>query len=592
MSIDYPAQRREVWLLAATDINENIRYEPDEHPPILITIGTGIQFALVNLGGIVLSAVIVFRIAEQPESYIPWAIFASLIVSGISTFLQAARIWRIGSGHILVMGTSGAFIAVCVTALVEGGPATMASLIIVSSLFQFLLASRLSLLRRIFTPVVSGTVIMLIAVTIMPIIFKTLKDVPDGISPAAAPIAALGSLLVIALLVIRGSPSWRLWSPLIGIVVGCLISLPFGLYDLQTVIDAPWVGVSFQSWPGIDVTPGIEFWTLLPAFVVVTLVGAIETVGDGIVIQQTSRRRQRATDFRVVQGALNADGTGNLLSGILGTLPNTTYSSSVALVEVTGVAARRVGVTIGIIFFTLAFFPKVTALLIAIPAPVAAAYITFLLAILFVHGMRMVIQDGVDYRKATVVGLAFWLGVGFQSQVIFPEILPGFWGTLLGNGMTAGAIVAISMTLFMNLTSPRHKRLQSKLSAEALPEINKFLQDFASARQWNPASTARLLASGEETLAILLQETHAAESSREHRLTLTARVVDRFVELEFVTSLEGENVEDYLAYISELPPVPDEQEISFRLLWHYASFVRHQKYHDMDIITVTVDSTH
>ena len=193
--------------MAATHLSNNIRYEPDENPPLSVAIGTGIQSALVNLGGIVLGAVIVFRIAGQPESYIPWAIFAALIVSGISTILQAVRFWRIGSGHLLVMGTSGAFIAVCVNALVEGGPATMASLIVISSLFQFLLASRLSLLRRLFTPVVSGTV--------MPIVFDTLNDVPEGVAPIAAPAAALSTLIVVALLILRAPQSWRLWSPLL-----------------------------------------------------------------------------------------------------------------------------------------------------------------------------------------------------------------------------------------------------------------------------------------------------------------------------------------------------------------------------------------
>ena len=83
--------------------------------------------------------------------------FAVLLVSGMTTILQAVRVWRIGAGHVLVMGTSGTFIAVCVAAMVQAGPALMATLIAVSSLFQFVLAGRLSLLRRIFTPVVSGT---------------------------------------------------------------------------------------------------------------------------------------------------------------------------------------------------------------------------------------------------------------------------------------------------------------------------------------------------------------------------------------------------------------------------------------------------
>ena len=316
--------------MAASQVNENIRYEPDDRPPLPVSAGVGLQAAAITLPGIALTVVIVARIADQPESYIQWGVFAALLISGITTVLQAARVWRIGSGHVLMMGTSGAFIAVCVAALKEGGPSTMASLIIVSSLFQFLLAARLSLLRRIFTPVVTGTVIMLIAATVMPFVFDELQNFPDGTSGAAAPIAAGVTLAVVGGLILRAPPSWRLWSPLIGVIVGCAVSVPFGMYNVQLILDAPWVGVPFTSWPGLELTPGHEFWALLPAFVVVTLVGAIETIGDGVAIQSVSRREPRATDFRVVQGALNADGVGNLLSGLAGTLPNTTYSSSIS----------------------------------------------------------------------------------------------------------------------------------------------------------------------------------------------------------------------------------------------------------------------
>ncbi len=404
--------------------------------------------SVATLPGIALTVVIVARIADQPESYIQWGVFAALLISGITTVLQAARVWRIGSGHVLMMGTSGAFIAVCVAALKEGGPSTMASLIIVSSLFQFLLAARLSLLRRIFTPVVTGTVIMLIAATVMPFVFDELQNFPDGTSGAAAPIAAVVTLSVVGGLILRAPPSWRLWSPLIGVIVGCAVSVPFGMYNVQLILDAPWVGVPFTSWPGLELTPGHEFWALLPAFVVVTLVGAIESIGDGVAIQRVSRREPRATDFRVVQGALNADGVGNLLSGLAGTLPNTTYSSSISLAEVTGIAARRIGIAIGIIFVAAAFFPKVAALIIAIPGPVAAAYVTILIGVLFVQGMKIIIDDGLDHRKAVVAGLAFWIGTGFQNGWILPELLgDGFVSVLLGNGMTSGALVAVIMML-------------------------------------------------------------------------------------------------------------------------------------------------
>ncbi len=571
-------------------VNESVRYEPEESPPPLVALGAGFQAALVILAPVALTVVIVVRIAEESDSYLAWGVFAALLVSGATTVLQAARLGRIGAGHVLMMGTSGAFIAVCVAALVTAGPATMASLIVVSSLFQFAMAARLSLLRRIFTPVVSGTVIMLIAATVFPIIFGMLTDVPEGSSSTAAPIVTVATIVTVLVLVLRAPPRWRLWSPIIGIVVGCAVAAPFGLYDAQAILDAPWVGVPLGAWPGFDLSPGPEFWGLLPAFIIVTLVGAIETIGDGVAIQRVSRRKPQATDFRVVQGALNADGMGNLLSGLAGTLPNTTYSSSIALAEVTGIGARRVGVVIGVIIAAVAFLPKVAAVLIAIPSPVAAAYITVLLGLLFVQGMKIVIQDGVDHRKAAVAGVAFWVGTGFQNQWIFADRLgDGFLSVLLGNGMTSGALVAIVMMLFMELTSARRRRLQVALDTESLPQLDEFLRGIAARAGWNDASTERLVLVGEETVSSLLAEDgNRPEGSGARRLVVTARGDHAGAELEFVTGSEGENLEDRLAYMGEMPDIEDEREISFRLLRHYASSVRHQKYHGEDIVTVSV----
>ncbi len=576
--------------MAQPRVNESVRYEPDEHPPPLIAAGAGAQAAVLIVTPIVLTVVIVLRIAEQSDDLIHWAAFAALLVSGITTILQAVRVGRVGSGHVLIMGTSGAFIAICVAALTLAGAETMASLIVVSSLFQFLLAGRLSYLRRIFTPVVTGTVIMLIAATVFPTVFGFLTDVPEGTPDFAAPLSAGVTLLVVAGLVLRGPPRLRLWSPVIGIVAGTVVGAPFGIYDIQPILDAPWVGISFTAWPGLDVTPGAEFWALLPAFIIVTMVGAIETIGDGVAIQRVSRRQPRATDFRVVQGALNADGVGNLLSGLVGTLPNTTYSSSIALAEVTGIGSRRVGVIIGAIFILVAFFPKVPALIIAIPSPVAAAYITVLLGLLFIQGMKIVIQDGVDHRKAAICGVAFWVGTGFQNQWIFADLLgEGFLSVLLGNGMTSGALVAVIMMVFMELTSPRRRRLRVPMDDETLPRLGEFLRGFASRSGWSEASSERLVLVGEETLASLATENGDENGSGPRRLMVSARSDGRGAELEFVSGFEGDNLEDQLSYLGEPPDVQDDREISFRLLRHYASSVRHQRYHGVDVVTVSVE---
>ncbi|MYD77934.1 MAG: xanthine/uracil/vitamin C permease, partial [Gammaproteobacteria bacterium] len=438
---------------------ENIRYQVDEHPPTPLTIGLGIQLATLCVAGVVLGPAIVVNAAGGDQTYLLWAVFGAIFVSSISSVIQAVRFGRIGAVYVLVMGTSGAFIAVSVAAIAQGGPAMLAILVIVSSLFQFLLGWHLSLFRRILTPAVAGTVIMLIPVTVMPIIFSMLSQVPEGAPANSAPITALVTALAIGAIALKAKGMLRLWAPVIGIVVGSLVAIYYGIYDFSTLKSSAWFGLPKGGWPGFDLSFGPVFWSLLPAFVFVTLVGAIETVGDGVAIQRVSWRRARATDFRAVQGAVNADGLGNFLSGLIGTVPNTTYSTSVSVTALTGVAARGIGVALGATFIVLAFFPKILAVIIAIPGPVAAAYMTVLLGLLFVVGMRVVIQDGADYKQSLIVGIAFWVGVGFQNGLIFPEITRDFAGGILENGMTAGGLTAIILSLFVEFTNPRRHRL-------------------------------------------------------------------------------------------------------------------------------------
>ena len=568
-----------------------MRYEPDERPPPALSVGLGIQLVLLTVAGVVLTPAVVIQASGWSESYIPWAVFAALAVSGTTTVLQAIRVGRVGAGYVLLMGTSGVFIAVCVAALAEGGPPLMATLVIASSLFQFGFAARLSWLRRIVTPTVAGCVVMLIAVTVMPIAFSVLDRVPEGASPLASPVCAGLTLLVFAAVALRASGAWRLWAPVMGIVAGCVAAGVFGLYDTGRVSDASWVGLPDGSWPGLDLEFGPAFWALLPAFLLATAVGAIETVGDAIAIQRVSWRAPRAADFRAVQGAVAADGVGNLLSGLVGTVPNTTYSSSVSVTEITRVASRSVGVCAGLAFLALAFLPKGTALLLAIPGPVIAAYLMVLIAILFMLGARLVVQDGMGYRGAIVAGVSFWIGVGFQNRAIFADRLGEWWGELLGNGMLAGGFTALLMTAFLEFSGPRRRRLEAALGSEALPRVAGFLDRFASRAGWSDAMAGRLRAVAEETLLTLADRETAGEIESERRLLLTARRDGASAELEFVAAAGDGNLEDRMALLGEPEAeVPLDHEISLRLLQHFASSVRHQQYHDTDVVTVRVDA--
>ena len=569
---------------------QDIRFEPNEAPPTPLSVGLAFQLVVLTISGVVLTPVIVVQAANIGEPYLSWSIFCVLLIAGSTTILQAVRVWRFGSGHVLLMGTSGAFIAVCITALINGGPALMCSLIVVSSIIQFIIAFKLSVLRRVITPTVAGIVIMLIPVTVFPIIFDLLVDVPDKHLDVNAPMVAAITIIVSVVLAMRATGFLRLWTPLIGLVIGTIAASFLGLFDATPIREAAWVGIPEWGWPGIDLSFGPKFWALVPAFVLVTIVGLVETIGDSVAIQRVSQRQPKAPDYRVVQGAVGADGVGNLLSGFLGTVPNTTYSSSIAVTELTGVASRRVGIYIGVIFLVLAFLPKLKAVIIALPNPVVGAYLTVILAMLFIVGMKLVFRDGLDFRKSIITGVSIWVGIGFQFELIFPELLEGtgFWGTLLRNGMTVGGLVAIALTLMWEVLGSRRRRIQTKLVITSLPELNEFLSTAAKRWSWNEQSVIRLQQVNEELLLTLI-ENNDEVAAEERRLQVSVRHDAGQLALEYVAAADEENIEDRAMFVHDAAADDASTDLSIKLLHFLAAEIRHQKYFDMDIVNIRVD---
>ncbi len=569
----------------------SLLYEPDECPPYTLAFGLSFQRAIIMCPSLVLIPTIIMRAANQDETYLSWGIFALFAVNAVTSVLQVFRIGRFGSGYVLPMATSSAFIGVCITALVEGGPSLMATLLIVASTLQFVLATRLSLLRRFITPVVTGTLLALIPVSIMPAVFRLLSEVPEGTPWAVAPTSAAVTFAVALAISLRAPATWRLWAPLIGISLGCAVAAPFGLYDTEQILAAPWIGFPTNAWPGVGLTFSPAFWSLLPGFLFVALIGTTGTLGHAVATQRVSWRRRRATDLRSVQGAVATVGLGNLLCGIAGTIPTGTAPSSAPFVELTGVAARRVGICIGLVFFALAFLPKVMAVLIAIPSPVAAAYLIILFSPILNQGMQLILQGGSDYRKTLVTGVSFWVGVGFQYQAIFPDYLSGAWGLLLSDGITAGGLMVVGLTVFMELTGPRRRHLDMELAIASLPKLEAFLSECAARLRWSAEATQRLGLIGEEALTSLVQQREDSATHTERRLHVIARQDGGAVDLEFMAAVGEENLEDHMALLGEHVETPNERELSLRLLRHFASSVRHQQYHNVDILTVRVDGS-
>ena len=575
------------------DAGEELLYEADDRIPRLLALGLGLQLAALGLNGMVLLPTIAFRAGGAGDLAL-WAVFASVLACGAATIVQAVRVGRYGAGFTLAHVSSAIFIAVCAEALIRGGPGLLATLVVISAIAQTALSARLSLLHRVLVPVVTGTVIMLLPVSVMPILFRMLNEAPPGAPGYAGPLSAGVTICTFLGIALRGKGKARLWAPAAGIVAGALTGAFLGIYDFARVADAAWIGAPRGRPPGLDLEFGAAFWALLPAFLLVALVGSTKSVAVAVAAQRVAWRKARAVDFRAVQRAVAAEGASSLLAGLAGTMPNTLNAGSASAVEVTGVAARRVGVACGLVFVVLAFLPKALALLLAIPAAVVAASVAVVMATLFTVGVREVATSmGANPRNGLIAAVSFWTGVGLEFDLIFPEWFGEFAGGLFSNGLTTGGLVALLLTA---LTLRRKSQFRGRLDTAELPRLRKFIREFA-ARNRLEAAARRLDAATEEALLTLLQsraESEEEDDDERSALLLVAREEDGEAVLEFkvgAASADEINLQDRLSSLGGRTGAAwVEHEISLRMLRRLASSVRHQQFHDTDILTLRVSA--
>lgn len=572
----------------------HVRYEPHEKPPHRLAAALGAQVVALIVTGILITPLTVARAAGLSAAETSWVVFAALLAAGLSTWLQISRIGRIGGGYVLFVGSNVAFVSVTTAAAEAGGLPLMATLGTLSALSTFLFTWKLGAMRRLLTPAVGGTVLMLMALAVAPVMWRMLAKVPPGFETGAVvPSVFLCTVIPVVLVSLFGSGMLRLWAPLIGVLTGTAVGFPLGLVDTAPVLAAPWIGLPPIAWPGLSLEFGPAFWGLLPAFILISLVACLETYSDSTSVQRTSHRDERPIDFRAVQGSINADGAGSFLAGLLGTVPNTVYSSSVAVMELTGVAARRVGFWGGLFMLLLAFSPKVAAVVGAIPSVVAGSFILILLALLFGNGLRMVTQAGLNFEEGLAVCLAFFVGIGFQGGYLFNERLPEWAVMFLSNGSTSGGLVAIGLMLLISMRRRSLDRISLPLEPNSITSIRPVVQSFSARLGWDEAAENRLMLACEEAILFLLEqraETPAGASDKRQRVHLRFAVVEGQAEVELISAPSDVNVQAAVAALPDSAGSNPEDELSLRLLRAMTREIRHLQYHGVDYLLLSVDS--
>lgn len=370
----------------------------------------------------------------------------ALLASALGTLLQTLRPGPVGSGLLSVTGTSFSFLQPLVQAGQLGGLPLMFGMSLVTAPVQLVLAPFLPKLRRVFTPLVSGVVVLLIGLALIPTAMFGIAAPAVAGAPgwSGAAIAAVVLAVVVGLQAI-GKPWARLAGVLCGVAAGYVVCACCGWLPAVPASDGRWFAVPHFLPHGFAFRAEL----ILP-FAFIYLVSLLEAMGDMTATAQLSGLPTAGPDFQArIRGGIFADGLTSLTTALVGAFPSTTYAQNNGVIQITGVASRRIGPLMAAILAALGLFPFVGRYITAMPPAVLGALALLLFGLVAVSGLRLIAAQGISHRTALIVALSLAVGLGAPSQPEWLKALPAALRALLESGIAAGGLTALAMNLVL-----------------------------------------------------------------------------------------------------------------------------------------------
>ncbi|CAK1886531.1 Purine permease [Vibrio crassostreae] len=433
-------------------------YTLNERPPHGLTLLLALQHMLASIGGIVAVPLIVGASIGLPNTEIVSLINAALLASGIVTVAQCLGFGPVGIRLPVVMGSSFAFLGVAISIGNEGGVAAIMGSALIGSFVVIGASFYMDKVRKLFPTVVSGVVVTLIGLTILPVAMNWVGDSPANTEQfATLPklFLALVSLGIVVGVSVYCKGAVAASAIVIGLAGGYIVALSLGMVDLEQISSAAWVGGPEPFKYGFTFSASAIISMSLVYIVVIA-----EATGDFMALGNNCQTQVSGKDLK--RGLLG-DGLGSTLSSILTAMPLASFSQNVGIVGITGVASRYVVAATGGLLILGGLFPKLAAIAVTIPKPVLGGVGFVMFGMIAYAGIRMLIKAADTKRNALVicVGLASGLAVTFEPRLL--QHLPHDLANFLHSGITTGTI----MTVVLNLVLPKSSRAEEQ---EALAE--------------------------------------------------------------------------------------------------------------------------
>ena len=439
----------------------------------------GIQHVLVMYAGAVAVPLIIGGALKLPKDQVALLINADLFACGLVTLLQAVGVWRFGIRMPVMMGVTFAAVSPMVVMATTPGLGLLGiyGAVIVAGIFGILIAPLISRMLPLFPPVVTGTIITVIGISLMrvginwaaggnPTIMSPTGPVPNPAYGAPLHLAVAAVVLVSILLITKYVKGFFAnIAVLSGIVIGMIIAMSLGKVSFGGLETAPWVAVVKPFQFGMPTFNPVAIITMC----LVVIVVMIESLGMFLALSNITGKKLTQ---RELSDGLRVDGLGTLIGGIFNTFPYTSFSQNVGLVGVTGVRSRWVCAAGGAFLVLLGLLPKLAVIVASVPQFVLGGAGIVMFGMVCATGIR--ILGGVDFQKNRHNLYVVAIGVGFGMIPLvadkFFSQMPKALSPLLHSGILLASIVAVLLNFFFNQVKSAEKAGQESAGATLSPD--------------------------------------------------------------------------------------------------------------------------
>lgn len=406
-----------------------------------------VQHLFAMFSGNILCPILVANLIKAPITEKAFLIQCSLFAAGLATIIQVRRIGPVGSRLPIVMGTSNAFIPTVLGIASRYGVGAVLATSFVGGVFETFLGTILPKIRRYFTDIVLGIVILTIGLTLIPVGINQFGGGNKDFGSLRNLLLAGATSLTIIICNQFFAGVTRSAAILIGMIVGYVIAWFMGMVDFTSVWQASWVSfpMPFQySWS----LP----WDAVIAMLLMYVVTAAETMGDATGI--TMGGEGRPATFAETRGSVLADGVGSSLAALFNAFPNTSYSQNVGVVTLTGVMSRHVVAVCAYILLVISLLPKLSAVLALMPTPVLGGASIIMFSMVASSGLVVLSAVPLNRRNLLIIAVSLGFSVGLNAKPATLGILPDGLRLIFAE---TGVATATLMSILLDQILPKEK---------------------------------------------------------------------------------------------------------------------------------------